>query len=329
MDRKVAALVIAFLIATAGLYYFEQAKKRELKVLTVSTTTSLYDTGFLDEVAKIFKEKYGIELHFVAKGTGAAINDAKLGVSSAILVHAKSKEEEFLREGYGVNRKIFAYNFFVIVGPKDDPAGIKGLKVVEAMKKIAEAGRAGKAIWVSRGDMSGTNVKEIALWKAAGFDYEEVRKEPWFRETGAGMGQTLLYTSNERAYTLSDTGTYLKFKKAGKIDLEVLVDRGEELINVYSIIIVNPEKGNENFDLAMRLEKWLITEGQEVLKNFGKEEFGKPLFYPAVEVLEKKIEPYYSWIVKYGFIDGSECPEEYRYMAEKYGVEFHGVGSGS
>lgn len=160
------------------------------------------------------------------------------------------------------------------------------------------------------------------LWEKAGFDYEEIRKESWFRETGAGMGQTLLYASNEKAYTLSDTGTYLRFKKAGKIDLEALVDKGEELINVYSIIVVNPEKGNKNFDLAMRFEKWLVTEGQEVLKDFGKEEFGIPLFYPAAEVLEKKIEPYYSWIVKYGFISGSECPKEYRYRAEDYDIAF-------
>ena len=322
MARRIVILALAILVITFGLYFYEQNKRKELKILTISTTTSLYDTGFLDEVARIFKEKYGIEVHFIAKGTGAAINDAKLGVSDAILVHAKSKEEEFIREGYGVNRKIFAYNFFVIVGPKDDPAKIRGSNVVDAMKKIAEAGREGKAIWVSRGDLSGTNVKEMALWKAAGFDYEEIRKEKWFRETGAGMGQTLLYASNEKAYTLSDTGTYLRFKRAGKIDLEILVDRGEELINVYSIIVVNPEKGNENFDLAMKFEKWLVTDGQEVLRGFGRDEFGVPLFYPAVEVLEKKIEPYYSWIAKYGFINGSECPKEYRYRAEEYGIAF-------
>ena len=322
MNKRIIIGIIGLIILlTLAPYLYEQTKKQQVEILTVSTTTSLYDTGLLDEVARIFKEKYGIEIHFIAKGTGAAINDAKLGISDAILVHAKSLEEEFLKEGYGVNRKIFAYNFFVIVGPKDDPAKIRGLNVVEAMRKIVEAGREGKIIWVSRGDLSGTNVKEISLWKAAGFNYEELRREPWFRETGAGMGQTLLYTNNIKAYTLSDISTYLKYKKEGRIDnLEMLVDKGEELINVYSIIIV---KDTKKFDLAMKLEKWLVTEGQEFLKSFGREEFGRPLFYPAVEVLENKIEPYYSWIIKYGFINGTECPEEYRYKAEKYGIKFY------
>ncbi|HIP62664.1 MAG TPA: tungsten ABC transporter permease, partial [Archaeoglobus profundus] len=234
MDKRLIVIGLIPLL-TLALYVHEQTKRQEVEILKVSTTTSLYDTGFLDEVARIFKEKYGIEIHFIAKGTGAAINDAKLGISDAILVHAKSLEEEFLKEGYGVNRKIFAYNFFVIVGPKDDPAEIRGLNVVEAMRKIVEAGREGKIIWVSRGDLSGTNVKEISLWEAAGFNYEELRREPWFRETGTGMGQTLLYTNNVKAYTLSDISTYLKYKKEGRIDnLEILVDKGEELINVYS-----------------------------------------------------------------------------------------------
>ena len=319
MDKRLIIVLIFSL--TLALYFHEQTKRQQVEILTVSTTTSLYDTGLLDEIARIFKEKYGIEIHFIAKGTGAAINDAKLGISDAILVHAKSLEEEFLNDGYGVNRKIFAYNFFVIVGPKDDPAKIRGLNVVEAMRKIVEAGREGKIIWVSRGDLSGTNVKEISLWEAAGFNYEELRREPWFRETGTGMGQTLLYTNNVKAYTLSDISTYLKYKKEGRIDnLEILVDKGEELINVYSIIIV---KDTKKFDLAMKLEKWLVTEGQELIKNFGREEFGKPLFNPAVEVLENKIEPYYSWIVKYGFINGTECPKEYRYRAEEYGIKFY------
>ncbi len=321
--RKLYIVVIAALLVAGGLYALEQMNKSRIEILTVSTTTSLYDTGFLDEVAKIFKEKYGIEIHFIAKGTGAALKDAELGVSNAVLVHAKSKEEEFMKSGYGVNRKVFAYNFFVLVGPKDDPAGVRNMSIVEAMKKIAEAGRSGKIVWVSRGDMSGTNVKEISLWKAAGLDYDELKKESWFRETGSGMGNTLLYADKEGAYTLSDIGTFLKFKKDGRIqNLEILVNKGEQLINVYSIIIVNPEKGNEKFDLAMKLEKWLITDGQKVLAEYGKETYGTPLFYPAVEVLEKKKEPVYSWIVKYGFINGTECPEEYRYKAEEYGITF-------
>jgi len=322
---KIIIIVVIFGLIITTLYAFEQNKRKEVEILTISTTTSLYDTGFLDEVAKIFKEK-GVELHFIAKGTGAALNDAKLGISDMVLVHARSKEEQFMKEGYGVNRKIFAYNFFIIVGPADDPAGIKGMNVIEAMKKIVEMGRKGKVIWVSRGDLSGTNIKEISLWKAAGFNYEEIKRENWFRETGSGMGTTLLYASNKKAYTLSDTGTYLKYEKEGKIQLKILVDKGEQLINIYSVIIVNPEKGDKterDFELAMKIEKWLVSdEGQELLRNYGRDVYGKSLFYPAVEILENKTEPYYSWIVKYGFINGSECPEEYRYKAEDYGVTF-------
>ena len=327
MKRLAIAIVtvLAILVLGVGYQYHIQSQHR---VLTISTTTSLYDTGLLEEaIAPTFKEKYGIELHFIPKGTGAAIQDAKNGVSDAIMVHARSKELKFMEEGYGVNRKVFAYNFFVIVGPRDDPAGIKGLTPVYALKKIVQAGRKGKAIWVSRDDGSGTNTKEIALWKMAGFDYSKIKNESWFVSTGTGMGATLNYANTKKAYTLSDTGTYLKFRKEGLIDLDALVDKGEELINVYAIILINPEKFDKDFEGAKLLANWLTSEeGQRIIGEFGKNRFGKPLFYPIVDVLKEKKEPYFSWIAKYGLIedDGevTECPEKFRYGKEMTFFEF-------
>jgi len=335
MNKKVAVFAVLLIIGVAfgciGSPPKETATPEKPEVLTVSTTTSLYDTGILENVvAPAFKEKYNIELRFIPKGTGGAIMDAKNGASDAILVHALSREQAFMEEGYGVNRKVFAYNFFVIVGPKDDPAGIRGLSVTEALKKIAEYGKAhpDQPVWVSRDDGSGTNTKEMALWKTAGFDFEELKNEKWFGTTGAGMGNTLLYTSERKAYTLSDIGTYLKYQKEGKIDLNVLVDKGEQLINVYAIIIINPEKiGGKDFDGAILLAKWLTSEeGQKAIAEYGKKEFGRPLFYPAIPVLEKKEGNVFKWMLKYGFMkDGdsyTECPSKFRHNAAYGFFEF-------
>ncbi len=290
------------------------------KVLTISTTTSVYNTGLTEALAQKFKKDYNIILKFIPNGTGGAIKDAESGASDAIIVHAVSEEAKFLNEGYGVNRKVFAYNFFIIVGPKDDPAHIKGLNPIEALKRIYKAGEEGKAIWVSRDDKSGTNVKEITLWKLAGYNYDELKTKKWFRTTGEGMGDTLKYTNEVKGYTLSDIATFLVYKKEGIIpNLEKLVDKGESLTNVYAIIIVNPNKiKGKDFKTAMFLEKWLVSEkGQKFLEEFGKDKYGTTLFYPAVNVLEEKKEPIYKWIVKNGFIkEGDyyyECPEKFIY----------------
>ncbi len=317
--KKVAVMVIAALIVAVSALEIQYRNQSEIRTLTVSTTTSLYDTGLLEEaIAPAFKERYGIELHFIPKGTGAAMQDAKNGVSDAIMVHAISKEVKFMEEGYGVNRKVFAYNFFIIVGPEEDPAGINGLTPVEAMKKIVQAGRENRAVWVSRDDGSGTNTKEIALWKMAGFDYGQIKNESWFAATGTGMGATLNYASTKKAYTLSDSGTYLKYRNEGLIDLVALVDSGEELINVYAIILISPEKFDRDSEGAELFANWLTgEEGQRIIGEFGKDKFGRSLFYPAVDVIKDQKEPYFSWIVKYGMIEDNgkitECPERFRY----------------
>ena len=324
---------IIVLALAGGLLLYNYQMQENVRHLTVSTTTSLYDTGLLDIIAERFKKEHGIEMQFIPKGTGAAIQDAKNGVCDVIIVHAKSRELEFMEEGYGVNRKVFAYNFFVIVGPKDDPAGIKGLPPAEALKKIAKAGREGKAIWITRDDGSGTNTKEINLWKLAGYDYSEIKNERWIYGTGTGMGETIRVVDNKNAYTLADTATYLKYSKEGIIkNLDVLVDSGSELINIYSVILINPDKYNKNYEDAKLLSKWLIGEdGQKVLEEFGKEEYGEPLFKPIVGILENKREPYLNWILKYGFIEDNgvltECPKEFRYGNDFTFFEFSEASS--
>ncbi|KXA97644.1 tungsten ABC transporter permease [candidate division MSBL1 archaeon SCGC-AAA259I14] len=327
-NRKFLVLGIVVIVAAVagGIWYYQTQYAQEQEMLTVSTTTSLYDTGLLENaVGPAFREDTGIQCRFIPKGTGAAIKDAKMGNSDVILVHAKSKEKAFMEEGYGVNRKVIAYNSFVIVGSPNDPAGIQGMGPAEALKKIYEEGNKGNAVWASRDDGSGTNTKEIGLWDAAGYSYEEdVKGNDWFRSTGQGMGATLKYSSNNDAYTLADMGTYLAYSSEGLIDLEVLVDEGKELTNVYGVIPVNPEEYDKNFEGAMEFTKWLTSsDAQELIGNYGVEEFGRQLFHPAVEVLESESGDVYSWIVEYGFINGTECPEEYRYQASEYNLDFY------
>ncbi|MFQ6051649.1 MAG: substrate-binding domain-containing protein [Candidatus Hydrothermarchaeota archaeon] len=308
-----AGILLMFLILGCTAPY-ETAKVRER--LVVSTTTSLFDTGLLDDLEEKFEKKYDIDLYFISVGTGLALQHAKRGDADVVIVHAPPEEFAFMREGGGVNRKIIAYNFFAIVGPEKDPAGIKGLSPIEAMKKIYETGNVGKALWISRGDKSGTNIKEIKLWSLAGFDPNKLKEKPWYLESGTGMGRTLLLANEKDAYTLADMGTYLKYYKDGTITLEPLVTRGKELLNVYSVIAVNPRIHPDiNFYGALVFEKFLISnQTQEFIGKFGMESYGRPLFYPAVQLIkEGKDGELVEWIKDYAFFNNTECPEKYRY----------------
>ncbi|MEM2866608.1 MAG: substrate-binding domain-containing protein [Candidatus Hadarchaeales archaeon] len=249
--------------------------------LRVATTTSLYDTGLLDHLA----ERYGGERPaFLPLGTGQALLSARRGEADLLLVHAPSLEKVFMEEGYGERRVAVACNSFVLVGPPGDPAVIENLPPLEALGRIALAGRGGRARWVSRGDLSGTHVRENLLWREAGFDPEELRKEGWYLEAGAGMGQTLLLASEKGAYTLSDLGTFLKYRKEGLVQLKPMVERGKELLNVYSAIVVNPERvKGVNFEGAVEFLSFLLSEeGQGLIGRFGVEEYGSPLFFPVL-----------------------------------------------
>lgn len=303
-------VVAASVVATA--YYVGGGPKKKL---VVSTTTSLYDTELLDTIEDQFEAKYSIDVYFISVGTGLAIKHAERGDADMILVHAPSKELSFLEGGYGVCRKIVAYNFFAIVGPEADQAKIEDLPPIEALSSIVQSGRDEGTKWVSRGDDSGTHTKEKGLWTVAGFNWTTLRNEGWYIEAGAGMGKTLQVADNLGAYTLADMGTYLKYYKDGIISLKALVTEGEELLNVYSAIVGNQTRHSGiNFDGAVTFIKFLISEeGQEIIASFGKDVYGQSLFYPAVDLLKHDTDPtMIQWIKNYAFFDGYECPPEYQ-----------------
>ncbi|MEM3737286.1 MAG: substrate-binding domain-containing protein [Candidatus Bathyarchaeia archaeon] len=305
----ITVFVIASVSATGILLSLSGSSERPK--LIVSTTTSLYDTGLLDALEDDFEDRYRIDVYFIPAGTGLAITHARRGDSDMILVHAPSQELEFIESGYGVCRKIFAYNFFAIVGPPEDPASISGLSTPEALVKIFEAGRTDIAQWVSRGDGSGTHLKEEELWAAAGYNITTLRDERWYHESGTGMGDTLRIANEMGAYTLTDMGTYLKYKRDGLIGLVVLVGQDKELLNAYSAIAVSPDVNPEvNFEGALTFIRYLTSDdGQEVIANYGLEEYGKPLFQPAVKLLKERTDPTLAeWVERYACFNGTECP---------------------
>ena len=319
MERKIGVWAIAAIIVivsvTGTAYYLGAFLQATRGRLVVSTTTSLYDTGLLDVIEDRFEAKYPVDLYFVSVGTGLAMKHARRGDADMILVHAPSQEFSFLKEGYGVCRKIIAYSFFAIVGPEADPAKIEGLSPGQALTKIVETGRSGEAVWVSRGDDSGTHTKEKGLWEAAGFDWKTLREEDWYREAGAGMGKTLQISNEFSAYTLADMGAYLKYQSERLIVLKVLVGQGKELLNVYSAIAVSQTlHPDANFDGAVTFIRYLISEeGQRMIVEYGRDQYGQSLFCPAVSLLKENTDPVLAqWIKEYGFLDGSECPPEYR-----------------
>jgi tungstate transport system substrate-binding protein len=325
-QKLLIVAALATIIVVAGtLVYFNYFTKRRL---FISTTTSLYDTGLLNAIEADYESTHNVDLQITAVGTGVAIKQAENGDADIVLVHAPSTELTFLEGGFGVNRKIIAYNFFTIVGPADDPAQITGLTASEALFHIVEYGRnmpdqsEATQIWVSRGDNSGTNSKEKSLWTAAGYNYTELSDEVWFASTGQGMGATLTVANQKEAYTLSDIGTYLKFSTDGTIDLKALILEEQSLLNVYSVMAVNTAtvQANQtihesiNFNDAMDFIEYLISPAtQQLINDFGKDTYGQPLFYETVQPLKDNApQPIVSWIQDYAFFDGSECPPQYR-----------------
>lgn len=247
--------------------------------LRVATTTSLYDTGLWGYLEPMFEKKYNVALDILSLGSGAAFQYAQRGDVDVLTIHDKPNELKFVADGYGVERVPFAYNYFLIVGPAADPAGIKRLSPEDAFKKLFETG-AGS--FVSRGDNSGTQSKEKAIWKNAGFDYATVEKAgAWYIESGQGMGPTLQMASQKQAYTLTDMGTYLSYKS--KLELVPIVYKGSILLNVYSVIAVNPQtvKGVK-IDLTNNLISFLTSpEIQKLIGNYGVKEYGLQLFTPC------------------------------------------------
>ncbi|MEM2093930.1 MAG: substrate-binding domain-containing protein [Candidatus Bathyarchaeia archaeon] len=313
------ALIVVATIAVR-LYLFRPSIKQDL---IVSTTTSLYDTGLLDQLKKDFEQRYPQYIvNFIPQGTGQAIKTAQRGDADLILVHDPDSELKFLQEGYGVNRKIFAYNFYIIVGPQDDPAGVKGLQPLDALRKIAEEAAKGNALWVSRGDNSGTHLKEKSLWKAAGLNLSELKAQRaagtgqnWYLESGTGMTTTLQLANQKQAYTLSDIATFQTNTRRGSLQLTKIVEEGREMLNVYSAIICNPQRlPKTDFEAAIVFTEYLTTEGQSIIKTFGVTELGEALFNSWSEAQSNQTIT--RWVEGYAFFEGSECPERYRYQAD-------------
>lgn len=244
------------------------------KNIILSTTTSTQDSGLLDVLIPIFEKKTGYFVKTIAVGSGQAMAMGRKGEADVLLVHSPAAEKKFVAEGYGVNRRIIMHNDFVVVGPPEDPAKIKGTKgAVEAFKKIAAAG----SLFLSRGDKSGTHSKELAIWKAAGMKPEG---QKWYQQTGLGMGQTLNVASEKKGYTLADRGTYLALKK--RLGLDILTEGDAILLNVYHVIEVNPAKWPKvNGAGARAFADFMVAqETQGIIKTFGVEKFGSPLFFP-------------------------------------------------
>ena len=252
--------------------------------LRVATTTSLYDTGLWGYLEPKFEKKYDVELDILYAGSGKALEWGKRGDVDVITVHDKPMEEQFIADGYGVERIPFAYNYFVIVGPQSDPAGISGMDPVEAFKRLIEQGQTnGDVKFVSRGDDSGTHSAEKSLWQSAGYDYEEVRESgAWYIEAGSGMGPTLVMANEKSAYTLSDVGTFIAYQ--GDLSLVKLVEQASDLLlNVYSVIAVNPEKiKTTKIEMANNLISFLTSEEiQKLIGEYGVKEYGLQLFIPC------------------------------------------------
>ncbi|MBI2831073.1 MAG: substrate-binding domain-containing protein [Chloroflexi bacterium] len=244
----------------------------------VATTTSLYDTGLWGYLEPMFEKKYKVELDVLYAGTGIAFEYGKRGDVDVITIHDKAREEQFISEGYGVKRVPFAYNYFIIVGPASDPAGIKSMSPEDALRKLQSM----KSVpFISRGDDSGTHAKEKSLWKSAGFDYAVIRKAgAWYIEAGSGMGPTLLMASEKQGYTLTDVGTFLAYK--GKLNLTPIVEKGSALLNVYSVIAINPQKtSGVKATMANNMVDFLTSpEILGVIGKYGTGKYGSPLFYP-------------------------------------------------
>jgi tungstate transport system substrate-binding protein len=262
------------LLAALLLVAFPLAASSEDKSIVVASTTSTQDSGLFGYLLPRFKEKTGIEVKVVAQGTGQALDTARRGDADVVFVHARSQEEKFVAEGFGVKRYPVMYNDFVLIGPRQDPAGVRGSKdVVAAFKALEKAG----APFVSRGDKSGTHTAELGLWKAAGIDPTPY-KGGWYREIGQGMGAALNAASSMNAYVLADRGTWISFKNRG--DLEILVEGDRRLFNQYGVILVNPARHPQvKRDLGQAFIDWLVSpEGQKVIADY--KIGGLQLFYP-------------------------------------------------
>jgi tungstate transport system substrate-binding protein len=271
--RLIAASAVVFALLSAG---WASALAQERSIV-VASTTSTRDSGLFDHILPLFTTKTGIAVRVVAQGTGQALDTGRRGDADVIFVHARAKEEKFVEDGFGVRRLDVMYNDFVLIGPRSDPAGIKGtLDIAAALTSIQSK----HAAFVSRGDKSGTHFAELALWKAAGVDFAAM-KGPWYKEIGQGMGAALNTASAMDAYVLSDRATWLAFNNRG--ELEIVVEGDERLFNQYGVMLVNPARHpSVKAEPGQRFIDWLISpEGQQAIGEYKID--GQQLFFPNAE----------------------------------------------
>lgn len=268
-------------------------------VLYMATTTSVKDTGLLDVLVPDF-EKWAksrgldVEVRYTAVGTGQALAMAARGDVDVVIVHAPSLEAKYLKNGTLKCRDVVAYNFFIVVGPRGDPAGARGDNATRAFARIAAAGAEGKAVFVSRGDKSGTNLKELDLWKAAIGRYPDPQRDKWYVSAGAGMGQTLLLANQLEAYTLTDVGTWLRYRD--KLNaLDVVVPAAPDLINIYSFEVVKPSPA------ARLMAEYMLSRGQEVIGNMTVA--GQQLFVPISKADPQALQ----WMKDLNALFGPSC----------------------
>jgi tungstate transport system substrate-binding protein len=277
MKRLNRTISIALIISVMSVIFCALpaiAAQPQQNNVILATTTSTQDSGLLDILLPIFEKKTGYFVKTIAVGSGQAMAMGQKGEADVLLVHSQEAEKKFMAEGYGVNRKLVMHNDYIILGPKADPAGIKGSRSsVETFRKIAAA----NAVFMSRGDNSGTNAKEKSIWKAAGINPEGQR---WYQQTGLGMGQTLGVAAEKKSYTLADRGTYLALKK--NLGLDILAEGDAALLNIYHVIDVNPAKWPKvNSAGAKAFSDFMVSrQTQDIIKKFGVEKYGSPLFFP-------------------------------------------------
>jgi tungstate transport system substrate-binding protein len=252
------------------------------RVVILSTTTSTQDSGLLDVIVPMFEKQSGYSVKTISVGTGQALALAGRGEADVTLAHAPTLEKKYVSDGKMQNRRLVMYNDFVIIGPPDDPAKIKGLaKATEALKRIAET----QSRFVSRGDKSGTHTLELALWQQAGIE----PKESWYIESGQGMGQTLGIANERGAYTVTDRATFLAFQQ--RVKLPILVEKDRPLLNIYSVMEVNPANGPRVNPVGGKAfaDFMVSPEVQAVIRTFGVDKYGQPLFVPIAGKTDEEI----------------------------------------
>ncbi|MEW6181042.1 MAG: substrate-binding domain-containing protein [Chloroflexota bacterium] len=280
MLKRLLAFILTFIILNAC------QTSPETPHLRLATTTSTQDSGLLDMLIPAFEKEHPVKVDVIAVGTGQALKLGEDGNADVLLVHDRAREDAFMAAGYGIRREEVMYNDFILVGPAEDPAGVRqSASVVEAFQRIAQR----KAPFISRGDSSGTHARELSLWKQAGLDPQG---EDWYFSAGQGMGEVLTLAGEKSAYTLSDRATFLRRQQNG-LKLVILREKDDGLLNPYGVIVVSPTRAsNLQVEWAEKFADWIISVPvQQMIAQFGVEEFGQPLFFPNSRLWREQNQP--------------------------------------